>query len=347
MFPLRCTRPHINNHHDDLFAGRHIGKPYPIHAARLETMSKKIVVVIDFGADFVRAGFAGEASPRCIYASPLRSVRESRHKKAGERLESTMRAHVRAEVCEWLAVLFFEGLLAPKLSQLRILLLENPAAPRWMRVMITDAVLTVGPPEALAFAPSIVAAAGAMSQPTALIVDVGYVESRALAIFEGYALHHTLRVADIDMSRLKGDDDANTDDMGDIASLVFRCLCCCPLETRRRLGSSLLPIGGGAMVSGFDEKLSSHLSLLAPGYRFGILPTAFLRTHLSWIGGSVLAAIAHTEGRFNGVSMDDVKRDGPPDMFAVPKAGSSHQHPDMIHGISFGHASRSRRSLTS
>lgn len=308
-------------------------------------MSKKIVVVIDFGAEFVRAGFAGEASPRCVYASPLRSLRETRD-KAGKQWESTLRANVRAEVCEWLAELFSVGLLAPKLSQLRILFLENPAASRWLRIMITDAILTVGPPEALAFAPSIVAAAGAMSQPTALIVDVGYVESRALAIFEGFALDHTLRIADIDMSRAKHDDDANTDDIVDVASLVFRCLLCCPLEIRRRLSSSLLPIGGGTMFSGFDDKLCGHLSLLAPGLRFEILPNPFSRTHLSWIGGSILAAIAHTEGRFNGVSTDDIKRDGPPDIFAVPASDNVHHCSVMIHGISFGHTSTSRHLLT-
>lgn len=121
------------------------------------------VAVLEVFPSSVRAGFAGEPKPRCVW--PLDEI----------------------------GALFTDGLLVTKMPQLGILLLERPTAPRSQRQAFVDAVVAAGP-ASVAFAPSTVAAALALGTKTALLVDVG-AESIVVAVCDGFALEHTLCAA--------------------------------------------------------------------------------------------------------------------------------------------------------
>lgn len=271
--------------------------------------SKTRVVVVDFGSSFVRAGYAGEATPRYERASPAESQDDA------------------TDLTEWIGEVFAEGLLSPRMARLRILLLENPSAPRRKRNAIVEALLAVGPPEALAFAPSLVAAVGALSRPTALVVDVGFIETRALAVFHGHALVHSLCVANVGAD---APDDELFDEVDGVASLIETCVGRCALETRRHLAANVVPIGGGAMDLGFDARLHHHLHNIGP--HFSVEPGPFPRARLAWMGGSILAAIAQAESRFDGVPIDALRRHGPPDHFAISQETAP---PRLVAGIRF------------
>ncbi|KAJ8613343.1 hypothetical protein CTAYLR_002234 [Chrysophaeum taylorii] len=232
---------------------------------------RKNVVVVELGSVYVRAGYAGEATPRCVWASPTHNLEE------------------------WFVDLFARGLLAAKASQLRVVVLESPTVARQWRDARIEALVAAGPPEALAFAPTSVAAAAALARATALVLDVGASECRAIAVCDGYAVRHSLCVGD------------------DLAALVLTCLDRCALDTRRRLAANLAPAGGRAMTPGFDARLCADLRALAPGLDFRIAHADFPRSDLAWTGGSILAAAALVDHRFDGLD----PAHPPPDIFAI------------------------------
>lgn len=203
---------------------------------------------------------------------------------------------------EWIFDLFSEHLLAPKVASLSVLILENPTTPRRTRKKYFDALLAVGPPQHLAICPSLVAATGSFFQQTSgIVLDVGANEARAIAVIEGFGLDHTLCVSQIENA----------------ASLVLTCVERCPLDARKILAENLYPCGGGsANAEQFDECLLEELKGLAPQMHFVIGGASrFQRDHIPWIGGSVMAAVADLEGRFDGIPLGDL--DGPPDIFSL------------------------------
>ena len=139
----------------------------------------KPAVVLEIGSKYVRAGFAGEAAPRCVYDSPLGALGDA---------AALGRDAWRGALDACLGDVFARGLLGPRGVAL---LLENPTAPRELREALVDGVLLAGA-RSVAFCPGLAAAAASQ---TALVVDVGACESRAVAVVRGRLLAHTLVVA--------------------------------------------------------------------------------------------------------------------------------------------------------
>ena len=322
---------------------------------KMPAPTAKPVIVLEWGAVYVRCGVAGEPCPRVRLPSPLGALAVG-----GERLNETA---WRGALDEFVARLFAEELLT--MPQKRIVLnVEDAALPRALRRALADALYDAGA-ERLAFAPSIACAAVGGDAPTSIVVDVGSSSSRCAAVVDGFLLDSTLAYADgcgVDAVavklpyetleraraavaslsfvrrrgteaksgpdvafegasvpfRVRGDSsEALFDGEGGLAALVHGVLRAAPIDARAALAKRVLVVGGGSLIPGLDARLLDELR--ARGVKdAAVLTPPCAACDAAWVGASLLAASTTLTGAARGDALPDIfeMKIGLPDVVA-------------------------------
>jgi len=147
-------------------------------------------VVIDFGEAYIKCGFAGEGTPRHVFANDF--------EKKG--IDSSKPVSLRG----WLTFLskamntiYFQRLLTnPK--ERPVVICENIYWPYTFKEALVKVLFQLGVPSLL-FLPSVGSCIYATGLDSALIIDIGYNETRVLPICDGFPLDSAFTICPVGM----------------------------------------------------------------------------------------------------------------------------------------------------
>jgi len=163
------------------------------------TSTSQPPVVIELGNAFLRAGFAGEANPRCILKSTISLLPPTDFENKNHNLCDAQKS-----VDEW------ELILTPLLENIcvdhllirprnhRVLLLEPTIAPTSFRQAITKVLLkTMQVPSLLFISDPAISTLHAHGFRYGVVLDMGHYETRTVGSFNGRSLPNTFQAVPI------------------------------------------------------------------------------------------------------------------------------------------------------
>ncbi|KDO32332.1 hypothetical protein SPRG_02811 [Saprolegnia parasitica CBS 223.65] len=136
---------------------------------------EKHAIVLDVGSRYLKSGISGERSPRSVLRYDLAEKLLQTPPLSKAQWHDYMGGHL-YRVC------FHDLRVTPKSR--RFVVCEDLLLPRNLREAIHDVLLLVFKAKHLLFVPATTTALYATSHVTALIVDVGWLETRVLPVFE-------------------------------------------------------------------------------------------------------------------------------------------------------------------
>lgn len=219
-------------------------------------ISEKHAVVLDLGAAYTKAGFAGETGPRCIIPS---RVVDPKTKKIVNIMDYTSADHLYCLLTEFIYRLYFKYLLVNPKDR-RVVITESIFSPTVFRETLAKVLFMHYEVSSVLFTPSALMALHTLGIPSALVMDFGYVETTVTPVFEGVVmvnvaedhivggelLHNRLRSLLIEHSTVKmgGNVEAGAETVLDaltdevIEDIKVRICFVTPLDRARQLAAA-------------------------------------------------------------------------------------------------------------
>lgn len=91
--------------------------------------------------------------------------------------------------------------------------------------------------------------------------------------------------------------------------VAYTSIIKCTSDLRKDLFGNIVLAGGNTMFPGFAERMQSHMTALAPGTIKTKIIAPPERKYSAWIGGSILASLAHTQDMW--ISKEEYGESGP------------------------------------
>nr|CCA24021.1 conserved hypothetical protein [Albugo laibachii Nc14] len=150
---------------------------YCMHA--ISSSNLKSAVVIEVGSRYLKCGFSQEKEPRCIAEWKIAKYTPNPH-QIGQLLKY---------VDSFLTSLFYDQLNIRPIQR-HFVVCEDLLAPQMLREALMLTLLKTLQASSITFVPTLLTSLYATSYHTALIVDVGWYETRLLPIYKGSPLLH-------------------------------------------------------------------------------------------------------------------------------------------------------------
>jgi actin-related protein len=146
---------------------------------------EKRPIVLDVGSSSVKAGFAGEGTPRCILKTPT-TIQNALFVSSGEPEKIKLCEEAVASLFRYI---FFEELLV-KPHEHRILICENENTTHVFRSTICKVAFTLFRTPSVLLKSTSACAMCCAGVASALVIDIGYSETRVCAFTHGVPLVH-------------------------------------------------------------------------------------------------------------------------------------------------------------
>ncbi|KAK3918757.1 Actin-related protein 10 [Frankliniella fusca] len=162
--------------------------------------TERQAVVIEFGNCYTKVGFAGEAGPRSIVPSEVRSLKDGRTRKVFDAVKADDQYNL---LVEFIHNLYFRHLLVSPKDR-RVVVVESVLCPTAIREMLAKVFFVHFEVSSLLFVPSHVVALSTLGVNTALVVDMGATETVVIPVCEGVAVLHAWQAQPLAAKAVEG-----------------------------------------------------------------------------------------------------------------------------------------------